>query len=144
MEKRHDILRKASPRREETDGYVIRLQCIYNFSLFHASILSILNVLYALICYFISFFGTNLLTQCPVPVAGFLLVFYIAGNQYQTESKHCETFWRFFWTRRHLVGHRSTRGVPRGGHNPPSQARPGGLFSPRPTSGAHLLVYKSF
>ena len=34
----------------------------------------------------------------PVPSASccFLLVFYIAGNQYQTESKRRETPWRFF------------------------------------------------
>ena len=32
---------------------VIHLQRIYNFLLFHAIILSVLDVLYALICYFI-------------------------------------------------------------------------------------------
>ena len=32
---------------------LIRLQRIYNFLLFHAIILSVLDVLYALICYFI-------------------------------------------------------------------------------------------
>ena len=36
---------------------VIRLQCIYNFLLFHAIILSVLDVLYAFICYFILFLG---------------------------------------------------------------------------------------
>jgi hypothetical protein len=41
--------------------------------LFHDIIVSILDVYYAFICYFISFFGTNLLTQCPVPVAVFCL-----------------------------------------------------------------------
>jgi hypothetical protein len=40
---------------------VIRLQRIYNFLLFHVIILSILGVLYALLCYFILFFGTNIL-----------------------------------------------------------------------------------
>ena len=38
-------------------GVMIRLQRIYNFLLFHAIILSILDVLYALICYFILFLG---------------------------------------------------------------------------------------
>jgi hypothetical protein len=52
---------------------LIRLQRIYNFLLFHAIIVSILDVLYAIICLYISFLGTNLLTQCPVPVAVFCL-----------------------------------------------------------------------
>ena len=49
---------------------------------------------------FISFFVTNLLTQCPVPV----VVFYIAGNQYQTETKHCETFCGFFMDQKTTSG----------------------------------------
>ena len=36
---------------------LIRLQCIYNFLLFHAMMLSVFDVLYALICYFILFSG---------------------------------------------------------------------------------------
>ena len=56
-----------------------------------------------------------------MPVAD-LHVFYIAGNQYQTESKRSETFWRFFWTRRQKMGQGSTRGVSRRGHNPPGRA----------------------
>ena len=52
---------------------LIRLQRIYNILLFHAIIVSILDVLYAIICHYISFFGSNLLTQCPVPVAVFCL-----------------------------------------------------------------------
>jgi hypothetical protein len=49
---------------------LIRLQRIYNFLLFHAIIVSILDVYYAIIYHF---FGTNLLTQCPVPVAVFCM-----------------------------------------------------------------------
>jgi hypothetical protein len=41
---------------------LIRLQCIYNFLLFHATIVSILDVLYTFTSNYISFFGTNLLT----------------------------------------------------------------------------------
>jgi len=52
---------------------MIRIQRIYKFLLFHSIILSILNILYAFLCYFISFLGTNLLTQCLVPVAVFCL-----------------------------------------------------------------------
>ena len=43
-------------------GMLIHLQHIYNFLLFHAIIVSILDVYCAFICYFISFSGTNLLT----------------------------------------------------------------------------------
>jgi hypothetical protein len=54
-------------------GMLIRLRRIYNFLLFHAFVLSILDVLYAFIRYFISFLATSLLTQCLVPVAVFCL-----------------------------------------------------------------------
>ena len=56
-------------------GMLIRLQRIYNFLLFHAVILSFLDVLKSFYSNFISFFGTNLLTQCLVPVAVFCLFF---------------------------------------------------------------------
>src|SRR3990170_2466651 len=57
------------------EGPVIRLQRIYNFCLFHAVILSFLDVLQSFDSNFISFFGTNLLTSCPVLVAVFCLFF---------------------------------------------------------------------
>ena len=44
----------------------------------------------------------------------FLHVFYIAGNQYQMESKSNETFCGFFWTRRHPMGRRSAWGCSEG------------------------------
>ena len=43
-------------------GMLIRLQRIYNFLLFHAVILSFLDVLQPFYSNFISFSGTNLLT----------------------------------------------------------------------------------
>ena len=52
-------------------GRLIRLQHVYNFLLFHAVILSFLDVLQSFYSNFISFFGTNPLTQCRVPVAIF-------------------------------------------------------------------------
>ena len=58
----------------------------------------------------------------------FLHVFYIAGNQYQTESKCSETFWRFFWTRRHPVGWRGAWGCPEGSTT--HQGAPGGPGAP--------------
>ena len=68
------------------------------------------------------FFGTNLLNQCPVSVDVFLLVFAIAGNQYQTETKHRETLWRFFLDQKEPIGPELHLGVPRGAHNPLGRA----------------------
>ena len=50
------LILRAVNGAEELDwpsGVVIRLQRIYNFCLFHAIILSTLDVLYAFMCYFI-------------------------------------------------------------------------------------------
>ena len=52
----------------------------------------------------------------------FWLVIYIAGNEYQTESKHRETFWRFFMDQNTQDGPEAhLRGAPRE-HNPPRRA----------------------
>ena len=42
--------------------------------------------------HFYIIFGTNLLTQSPVPVSVFLLFQCFAEKEYQTESKQNETF----------------------------------------------------
>ena len=65
----------------------------------------------------------------------FLHVWYIVGNQYQTESKRSETFCGFFWARRHPMGQKRTcGGAPRGAQPTRArlgaQARPGGLCPP--------------
>ena len=44
--------------------------------------------------HFYIIFGTNLLTQSPVPVSVFLLLQCFAEKGYQTESKRNETFGR--------------------------------------------------
>ena len=56
-------------------GMQIRLQRIYNFLLFHAVIISILDVFIIIYRNFISFFGTNLLTQCQSSSCCFCLFF---------------------------------------------------------------------
>ena len=103
------------------------------FCFFHVVILSFLDVLQSLYINFISFFGTNLLTQCQLL---FLLVF----TSQDISTKWCpimmKLFGDFFWTRRHPVGQRSAREVGCGGHNPPGHARgpparPDGLCPPR-------------
>ena len=76
----------------------------------------------------------------------FVHIFYITGNQYQTDSNATNLFVDFFWTKRHSVGQRSTRGELWGEQNPPSA--PGGPGAPRwvvPTSVASrtaCLLYK--
>ena len=51
-------MKSEEPRGSRKDGgRMIRLQRIYNFLLFHAIILSVLDVFYALLCYFILFLG---------------------------------------------------------------------------------------
>ena len=50
------------------------------------------------IMHFYIIFGTNLLTQSPVPVPVFPLFQCFEEKEYQTESKWNETFWRsYFW-----------------------------------------------
>ena len=75
-----------------------------------------------------------------MPVVVFC-IFYIAGNQYQTESKHHETFCGFLLTKRIPVGQR-IRGSPRGAQPTcarlGAQARPGGLCPPRLPPGLPL------
>jgi len=88
---------------------------------------------------FISFFGTNLLTQCLVPSAScfFCLFFYIAGNQYQRESKHRETPRRFFMDQKTPDGPKQhLGGAPRGA--PPTRTRQ----APQVASRTPSLHYK--
>ena len=56
------IINLLEEEQELSLGMLIRLQLIYNFLLFHAVILSFLDVLQSFCSNFISFFGTNLLT----------------------------------------------------------------------------------
>ena len=79
----------------------------------------------------------------------FLHVFYIAGNQYQTESKRSETPGGFFWARRKPVGQESTRGAARGEQHPEGRARRlrcalVGAAPSRLPSGAFLAHWISF
>ena len=53
-------------------GMLICLQRIYNFWLLHAILFTVLNV-YGLYYTLLYHFGTNLLTQSPVPVSVFTL-----------------------------------------------------------------------
>ena len=87
------------------------------------------------IMHFYIIFGTNLLTQSPVPVSVFPLFQCFAEKEYQTESKRNETFGNMIfgtnmiqetWTLRQATNRR-----PRGrGHTYPPQARPPPSWAP--------------
>ena len=77
----------------------------------------------------------------------FLLVFYIAGNQYQTESKRSKTFCGFFMDQKTPVGTKKyQRGAP--WEEQPTraclgaQAHLGGLCPPRVPPRTITLLYK--
>ena len=114
---------------------LIHLQRIYNIWSIHDVILSFLDVLQSFYSNFISFFGTDLLTQCPVAVVVFFLFFTSQKIKTKWSTNAAKLFGDFFWTRRHKMGQRSTRGVPRGGHNPPWRA-----WGPRHAARALVVV----
>src|SRR3989337_2504910 len=101
---------------------LIRLQRIYNFLLFHAVILSFLDVLQSFYSNSISFFGTNLFTQCPVPVAVFACFLHrrkSISNGVQTPRNF---LWIFYGPEDIQWARAAPGGVLRGGHNPPGCA----------------------
>ena len=91
------------------------------------------------IIHFYIIFGTNLLTQKPVPVSVFPLFQCFTEKEYQTESKRNETFGRVIfgteaiqeaWSTRQGINMESTR---QGARPPPSWAprgSPGVSLSP--------------
>ena len=90
--------------------------------------------------HFYIIFGTNLLTQSPVPVSVFPLFWCFAEKEYQTESKRNETFARIVfgtntiqetWSGRQGSNEAATR---QGGAPPPSWLH-------RPTSFAYIYSY---
>ena len=115
---------------------LIRLQRIYNLWSIHANILPFLDVLKSFYSKFISFFGTNLLSQCPVPVVVFCLFFTLQEINIKQSPNTAKLFVDFLWTRTLPMGQScSWGGAPRGAQ--PTRARqggpgaPGGLCPPR-------------
>ena len=78
-------------------------------------------------------FGTNLLTQSPVPVPVFPLFQCFEEKEYQTESKQNETFWRsYFWKESYPIDLECTLGKKRGSHEVGGCAHPlGRALHPR-------------
>ena len=75
-------------------GMLIRLQRIYNLWSIHAIILSILDVLWALLCTFILLLGLTYWPRAQCQFLFFPLFQCFAEKEYQTESKRNETFGR--------------------------------------------------
>ena len=114
---------------------LIRLQRIYNLWSIHAVLLSFLDVLQSFYSNFISFFGTNLLTQCPVPVAVFCLHFTSQKINIKWSPNTAKLFVDFYGPKGTEWAIAAPRGAPRGAQPTRArlgpQARPGGLCPPR-------------
>ena len=90
------------------------------------------------IIHFYIIFGTNLLTQSPVPVSVFLLVSFqcFAEKEYQTGSKRNETNWiSYFLKESYRKNLECMLGKEQGSHEAggahPPRARPPPLWAPR-------------
>ena len=82
--------------------------------------------------HFYIIFGTNLLTQSPVPVPVFPLFQCFEEKEYQTESKRNETFWRsYFWKESNPIDLECTSGKKRGRHEAGARPPPGCALHPR-------------
>ena len=123
---------------------LIRLQRIYNFCLFHTVILSILDVLQS----FYIIFGTNLLTQCPLPVVVFCMFFTSQEINIKRSPNAMKLYGDCFWTRRNIMGPGCAWGGGCSEDSTTHQGAPGGPGTPWwvvPTSGAPQttsLLYK--
>ena len=107
-------------------GCLIRLQRIYNFWLFHAIILPFLDVLHSLYSNFISFFGTNILIQCPVPVPVCCMFYVSQKPNIKRSLNRIKTDGELFWNIWDFPDEESTRNGVRGGHETGGRALPPG------------------
>ena len=95
--------------------YIIHLGCFLGFTM-----------------HFYIIFGTNLLTQSPVPVPVFPLFQCFEEKEYQTESKRNETFWRSYFRKESNPGDlESTPRKQRGRHEAGGAHPPGRALHPR-------------
>ena len=97
--------------------------------------------------HFYIIFGTNLLTQSPVPLPIFPLFQCFEEKEYQTESKRNEINWRsYFWNESHQIDLDSTSGDTGGAHEggPPLGRAPclvGPLVLLQHTSSSYIYPY---
>ena len=85
------------------------------------------------ILHFYIIFGTNLLTQSPVPILVFLLFQCFEEKEYQTESKRNEINWRsYFWKESYRMDLDPTSGAKGGAHEGgPPRACPPASWAPQ-------------
>src|SRR3989337_1815888 len=88
----------------------------------HAVILSFLDVLQSFYSNFISFFGTNLLTLCQVPVAIFCMFFTSQEINTNQSPNAAKLFVDFLDQKTSNGPKKRLGGVLRGEHNPPGRA----------------------
>ena len=124
------------------DAWYVSNVCI--FFLFHAIILSILDVLWALLCTFMLFLGLTYWPRAQCQFLFFPLFQCFEEMEYQTESKRNETFWRsYFWKESNPVDLESTSRKQRGRHEaggaPSTLVGPSWL--PWRTSSAYISPY---
>ena len=104
-------------------GILIRLQRIYNFWLFHAVILSFLDVLQSFYSHCISFFWCSPIDIVSSASWCFLHVFTSQEINIKRSPNAAKLLEDFFGARGHPVGQGCTWGVPRGAKHPPGCAR---------------------
>ena len=96
--------------------------------------------------HFISFFGTNLLIQCQVPVDVFCMFFTSQEINTKRSPNATKLHRDFLWTRRHLMGQGCAGGCSEGSTTHQGMPRgPGAPWWVVPTSGAPRtasLIYK--
>ena len=101
---------------------------------------------YILLAIFYTFFGTNILIQCPVPVPVCCMFFVSQKIHIKRSPNAMKLYGDFLWTRRNMLGPGCTWGSPEEGTT--HQGAPGGPGAPWwvvPTSGAPRtasLLYK--
>ena len=115
-------------------GMLIRPKRIHNFCLFHAYIAPLLHVLLQLLYHFESFFWTNLLTRCPVPVPVFCMFLVSEKLHRKSPRKKSEKFQKLFCDGRSQEPEAQLRRPNRGELRPPGVAHgppaPGGGVQP--------------
>ena len=108
---------------------LIRLQRIYNLWSIHAILVSILDVLWALLCTFILFLGLTHWPRAQCQFMFFPLFQCFKEKEYQTESKRNETFWRsYFWKESNPGDLECTSGKQRGRHEAGERAYPPSIY----------------
>src|SRR6187399_1718102 len=79
---------------------LIRLQRIYNFFIVPCYYIILLGCLMGFIIHFYMIFGTNLLTQSPVPVSVFSYFRVLQKRNIKRSPIDEPIFYDFFWTKR--------------------------------------------